>query len=237
MSGKTIDTSQRHESRKPAAVGSLQAAYPDHKRAAVPYWARRSPGRPAMIAATGTGLVRMRVSKAVALAGPALEARPREFVVALDELDHLVVLDELDGDRHLVISVGHAEAFGLAASLQDLRWARPMTYEFTAALVRSLGGEVREVRLDRIVDGAYAATVKVEGPKGTQLVDARASDALNLAVLTGAPVLVAPQVLEDCVGRQQGDSAEAVLLRRALAAGPMAIKTALLPATGGVDGG
>lgn len=177
-----------------------------------------------MIAATDTGYVRMRVSKAVALAPPAREARPREFVV-LDELDQFVVLDELDGGRHLVISVGHAEAFGLAASLQGLRWARPMTYEFTAALVRSLGGQVREVRVDRIIGGAYAATVEVEGPRGTGLVDARSSDALNLADLAGAPVLVAPEVLEDCAGRQEGDSAEAVLLRRALAAGPMAIGT------------
>ena len=115
-----------------------------------------------MIAATDTGYVRMRVSKAVALAPPAREARPREFVV----------LDELDGGRHLVISVGHAGAFGLAASLQGLRRARPMTCEFTAALVRSLGGQVREVRVDRIIGGAYAATVEVEGPRGTGLVDA-----------------------------------------------------------------
>jgi bifunctional DNase/RNase len=53
-----------------------------------------------------------------------------------------------------------------------------MTYQFTAALVRSLGGRVREVRLDRIVEGAYAATVSVEGPQGVALVDARSSDAL-----------------------------------------------------------
>ena len=132
----------------------------------------------------------MRVSKAVALAPPAPEARPREFVV-LDELDRFVVLDERDGGRHLVISAGHAGASGPAAGLQGLRWARPMTYEFTAALVRSLGGQVREVRVDRIIGGAYAATVEVEGPRGTGLVDARSSDALNLADLAGAPVLVA----------------------------------------------
>jgi hypothetical protein len=39
--------------------------------------------------------------------------------------------------------------------------------------------------------------------------------ALNLAVLTHAPVLVAPQALADYLGRQEGDSAEAALLRRA----------------------
>jgi bifunctional DNase/RNase len=166
-----------------------------------------------MIAATDTGLVPMRVSKAVALKDG-------------DDRSAYMVLDELDGDRHLVIGVGDAEAFALDASLQGLRWGRPMTYQFIAALVRSLGGRVREVRLDRIVDGAYAAIVEVEGPQGVGLVDARSSDALNLAVLTQAPVFVSPEMLADCIGRQEGDSAEAALLQRAIAAAPMAVRRA-----------
>jgi bifunctional DNase/RNase len=166
-----------------------------------------------MIAATDTGLVPMRVSKAVALADG-------------DEISEYMVLDELDGDRHLVIGVGHDQAFALDVSLQGLQWGRPTTYQFTVALVRSLGGHVREVRLDRIVEGAYAATVEVEGPQGVGLVDARSSDALNLAVLTQAPVFVAPEMLTDCIGRQEGDSAEAALLQRAIAAGPMAVRRA-----------
>jgi len=137
-----------------------------------------------------------------------------------------VVLDELAGNRHLVVGVGHAEAFALDASLQGLQWGRPMTYQFTAALVRSLGGRVREVWLDRIVEGAYAATVEVEGPRGVGLVDARSSDALNLAVLTQAPVFVSSEMLADCIGRQEGDSAEAALLQQAIIAGPMTVRRA-----------
>jgi uncharacterized protein len=166
-----------------------------------------------MNAVTDTGLVPMRISKAVALG---------------DDDDHsaFMVLDELEGDRHLVIGVGDAEALALDASLQGLRWGRPMTYEFIAALVSSLGGRVREVRLDRVVAGAYAATVEVEGPQGVALVDARCSDALNLAVLTLAPVFVAPEMLADCIGRQEAESAEAALLERAIAARPMVVRRA-----------
>jgi uncharacterized protein len=166
-----------------------------------------------VIAPTDTGLVPMRVSKAVALKDG-------------DDLFQFVVLDELDGDRHLVIGVGEAEAFALDTSLQGLQWGRPMTYQFTTALMRSLGGRVREVRLDRIVEGAYAATVEVEGPQGVALVDGRSSDALNLAVLTQAPVFVAPEMLADCLGRQKGDSPESALLQRAISAGPMTVRRA-----------
>ncbi|MGO9082010.1 MAG: bifunctional nuclease domain-containing protein, partial [Streptosporangiaceae bacterium] len=48
----------------------------------------------------------------------------------------------------------------------------------------------RRVQVDRVVEGAYAATVEVEGPAGVHPVGARASDALNLAAITGAPVFV-----------------------------------------------
>jgi uncharacterized protein len=163
-----------------------------------------------MIATTDVGFARMRISKVVALGHG-------------DRVSEFVVLDEPGGDRHLLIKIGQAEAVALAASLDELEWGRPMTYQFMAQLVRSLGGRVREVRLDGLVTGAYAATVEVEGPLGVELVDARSSDALNLAALTAAPIWAALEVLEDCDQRREGDSSEAVLMRRALGACPMTL--------------
>ena len=163
-----------------------------------------------MTAMTDVGSVQMRISKVVGLKDG-------------DRVAEFVVLDEADGDRHLLIQIGQAEAIALAAGLSEMEWGRPMTYQFMAQLVRSLGGRIREVRLDGLVAGAYAAIVEVEGPRGVELVDARSSDALNLAVLTAAPILAALEVLKDCDRRREGDSSEAVLMRRAMAACPMTL--------------
>jgi uncharacterized protein len=157
-----------------------------------------------MTALTDVGFVRMRISKVIGL-------RDGDWVSGV------VVLDEPGGDRHLLIKIGQAEAFALAANLDEMEWGRPMTYQFMAQLVRSLrwphpGGPTGRA----LVAGAYAATVEVEGPRGVELVDARSSDALNLAVLTAAPILAALEMLEDSDRRREGDSAEAVLMRRAL---------------------
>jgi bifunctional DNase/RNase len=165
-----------------------------------------------MAATTDIGFIEMRISKVVGLAPPE------------DETYEYVVLDEVSGDRHLLIQIGHAEAFSLAASLNGMQWGRPMTYQFMAALLHSTGGRLWQVRLDRLVAGAYAATVEVEGPLGVALVDARSSDALNLAALVDAAVFVAPEVLQDCARRQEGDSTEATMMRRALAADSMTIR-------------
>jgi hypothetical protein len=46
----------------------------------------------------------------------------------------------------------------------------------------------------------------VEGPPGVQSADVRPSEALNLAALTPAPILVAPEVLQEAEARRAGDS-------------------------------
>ena len=100
-----------------------------------------------------------------------------------------------------------------------------MTYQFVAGLMQALGGRVRQVRIDRVVEEAYIATVEVEGPPGVQPVDARPSDALNLAVLVQAPIFVAPEVLQEGEARRTGNSPGAACLRRALVAPPMTIES------------
>jgi uncharacterized protein len=134
------------------------------------------------------------------------------------------VLEEVAGDRQLAVAIGQAEAFGLAARLGGIAWRRPMTYQFVAALMQALGGRVRQVRIDRVVEETYIATVEVDGPHGLQSVDARPSDALNLAALVQPPISVAPEVLQEAEARRAGDSPEAARLRRALAACPMTIE-------------
>jgi bifunctional DNase/RNase len=167
----------------------------------------------AMTTATAVGYVEMRVAKAVGLA------------TAEDQPFYYVVLDEVSGGRQLAIAIGQPEAFSLAARLGGMKWRRPMTYQFVAALVQALGGRVRQVRIDRVVEETYIATVEVDGPAGAQPVDARPSDGLNLAALVQAPILVAPEVLQEAEARRQGDSPEAARLRRALTAPAMTVGT------------
>ena len=80
-----------------------------------------------------------------------------------------------------------------------------------------------------MVEGTYIATVEVDGPAGMKPVDARPSDALNLAALVQAPIFVAPEVLQEAEASRAGDSPEAARLRRALTAPPMTVGTVGMP--------
>jgi bifunctional DNase/RNase len=174
-----------------------------------------------MTTATAVGYVEMRIAKVVGLR--AADEEP------FHQFHQYVVLEEVAGDRHLAIAIGQAEAFSLAARLGGIAWPRPMTYQFIAALVQALGGRIRQMRIDRVVEETYIGTVEVEGPPGVQAVDARPSDALNLAALVQAPIFAAPGVLQEAEARRAGDFPEAARLRRALAAPPVTVGTVGMP--------
>jgi len=97
-----------------------------------------------------------------------------------------------DDGRQLLIGVGDAEAAAMAFSLQGQEFPRPMTYQFMASLVTAAGSAVRSVRVTGRRDGIFYAQVML---RGGACVDARPSDALNLAAITGAPVSVAASLL------------------------------------------
>jgi len=76
-----------------------------------------------------------------------------------------------------------------------MEFARPMSPQFAVGLLHASGGRIRQVRIDRLmpvpVGGmAYCATVEVESTAGVESVDARPSDAVNLAAVTGVPIRV-----------------------------------------------
>lgn len=109
---------------------------------------------------------------------------------------YVVILEEIDGERRLLIWVGRPEAETMALQLEKTEMPRPLTFGFLADLFGALGNPLREVRISRLADKVFYATALVATPQGTKLIDARPSDALNLALATGAPIRVETAVLD-----------------------------------------
>jgi RNA polymerase sigma factor (sigma-70 family) len=115
---------------------------------------------------------------------------------------HAVVLDERGGPRQLAIYIGPAEATALAFNLQAVETPRPMTYAMAAGLTAAAGASVSEVRITRLADHVYYALVRLDTPSGPREVDARPSDALNLALVCDVPVLVHRAVFDEAADGQ-----------------------------------
>ena len=110
---------------------------------------------------------------------------------------HVVVLRERGGRRRLPMFTGSAEAVALACSLDGGEDIRPRAYQLTVDLLRGAGSRLTEVRITALAEGVFSAVAVVEGPGGAVEVEARPSDAVNLAVLAGVPIRVAATILDD----------------------------------------
>lgn len=106
----------------------------------------------------------------------------------------VILLREQGGNRYAALFVGTYEAEALAMQLQGRSSARPFAYDLIGAIVAGMGGAVRRVEVAS-ADGIYTAAIVVTTPHGEATFDARASDALNLAARTDAPILVNESLL------------------------------------------
>lgn len=103
---------------------------------------------------------------------------------------HVMVLTERGGTRALPIWIGPAEATAMALTLASTESPRPFTYTLTASALAAAGSGVDEVRITKLDSAVFFASVLVRSPAGQQEVDARPSDAVNLALAAGAPIKV-----------------------------------------------
>lgn len=118
---------------------------------------------------------------------------------------HIMLLAERDGDRRLPVWVGPAEASALALTLEAEETPRPLTYQMAARLLEASGANLTEVRITRLAEGIFYAVIIIDGPAGRHEIDARPSDAINLAVLTSAPIRVDSALLDDPEARQAAE--------------------------------
>lgn len=109
---------------------------------------------------------------------------------------YIMILAERDGDRRLSMWIGPAEATALALVLESAEVPRPFTYKLAAGLVDAAGAAISEVRITSLISQVFYAAVIVRGPGGLREVDSRPSDAVNLALVTGAPIRVDSELFD-----------------------------------------
>ncbi len=108
----------------------------------------------------------------------------------------VVLLKERGGDRVLPIWIGAHEGDALVSGIVGEATPRPMSPDLTARLLKAGGARVERVVIESVRDNTYYATVTVTAGGESHEVDARPSDALNLAVRVDAPVFVAAELID-----------------------------------------
>lgn len=109
----------------------------------------------------------------------------------------VVLLREATGTRFLPIWIGPVEATAIAYAVEGLVPLRPLTHDLLKLVAESLGGTVARVVVTELRDAVFHADLVLERNGEEIHVSARPSDAIALAVRSGAPLFAAPEVIED----------------------------------------
>ncbi len=107
--------------------------------------------------------------------------------------------------RLLAIAIGEFEAAAIQMPLEGEKPGRPISYDLLAAMVKQLGVRVVRVVIESVCKSVFFAKVVLQGEGPARALDSRPSDAVALALRTGAPVFVTRALLEEA-GLEPGSS-------------------------------
>lgn len=107
----------------------------------------------------------------------------------------ILVLRATDLARLLVMEVGLLEGRAIAMEAEGVKAPRPLTHELTVDVISKLGAKVKEVKIRDFRDRVFFADLVLESGDRLVEVDARPSDAVALAIRTGAPIFTTQQVI------------------------------------------
>ena len=109
----------------------------------------------------------------------------------------IIVLREVEGQRVLPIWVGVFEANAIALQVENVQTPRPMTHDLLKTVIDQLGGHVERIVVCELKENTFYATLHVLSAKGLVEVDARPSDAIALALRSGARIFVDDAVIHN----------------------------------------
>ncbi len=116
--------------------------------------------------------------------------------VSLMNYQRVVILKEMESDRHLPIWIGPAEADAIAVKLQGISVPRPLTHDLLQSVIDNLGAEISYIRINDLKNDTFFAKIGVSMNGNKVEVDSRPSDAIALAVRAQVPIYAEDNVLD-----------------------------------------
>lgn len=110
---------------------------------------------------------------------------------------YALILNEVEGDRKLPIVIGAFEAQSIAIALEkEIKPPRPLTHDLFKNFSDRFDIVVKQVIIHKLVDGVFYSSIICERDKVEEIIDARTSDAIALALRFDAPIFTYKTILD-----------------------------------------
>ncbi|WP_300437755.1 bifunctional nuclease family protein [Christiangramia sp.] len=110
---------------------------------------------------------------------------------------YALILNEVGGERKLPIVIGAFEAQSIAIALEkEIKPPRPLTHDLFKNFSDRFEIVVKQVIIHKLVDGVFYSSLICERDGIEEIVDARTSDAIALALRFDAPIFTYKNILD-----------------------------------------
>lgn len=110
---------------------------------------------------------------------------------------YALILSEVDGNRRLPIIIGGFEAQSIAIALEkELKPKRPLTHDLFKNFAERFSIYIKQVIIHKLVDGVFYSSLICERDKIEEIIDARTSDAIAMALRFGTPIFIYDSILK-----------------------------------------
>ena len=110
---------------------------------------------------------------------------------------YALILSEEDGDRKLPIVIGAFEAQSIAIALEkEIMPPRPLTHDLFKTFANRFDITVKQVIIHKLLDGVFYSSIICERDHIEEIIDARTSDAIALALRFKAPIFTYKNILD-----------------------------------------
>lgn len=107
------------------------------------------------------------------------------------------LLLEAEGtNKRIPVIIGAAEAQAIAIVIENINPQRPMTHDLFATMTHAFGISLSEVFIYRFEDGIFSAEMTFTDGDRTITLDSRTSDAVAIALRTGAPIYTTRDIVD-----------------------------------------
>ena len=109
---------------------------------------------------------------------------------------YALILSELNGQRKLPIVIGAFEAQSIAIALEkEIKPPRPLTHDLFKNFSVRFDIIIKQIIIHKLVDGVFYSSIICERDKIEEVIDARTSDAIALALRFNAPIFTYENIL------------------------------------------
>lgn len=110
---------------------------------------------------------------------------------------YALILAQVSGPYRIPVVIGAAEAQSIALRMESITPPRPMTHDLFVSFAHAFGIQLRDVFIYRFEDGVFSSELTFSDGERAVVIDSRTSDAIAIAMRTGAPIYTTRAIAEE----------------------------------------